>query len=334
MTFPYTTGFDTGNDLWTVYDGNNDGVIWGFDSSSSLGNIAYFPADALASNDWLISPAISMPKGRSRLSFYYSGGTRLTQHLRVLMGTEPSVDKMTEVLFDEDVKNNGWLNGYHVIDLDESGLRYFAFQTTGKSDQIIIDNIKIDQAEDLCIGSVDFKEKSGFAKTTSKVSLSYINHGVTPQKNITLRYWLNTADDPYAPTKAPYAEETVADEVQPGETVTYTFEKEADDQGGRGSAERPHRRNNIARKLGYALAALHAGLRGVYNSTEAVDLHTGGYLKMACGQQRGWRLSRLEELVPHRQGGRGQGRLGVLRAVAAGEGHLRHCFLLPHNKEL
>ena len=86
----------------------------------------------------------------------------------------------------------------------------------------------IDQAEDLCIGSVDFKEKSGFAKTTSKVSLSYINHGVTPQKNITLRYWLNTADDPYAPTKTPYAEETVADEVQPGETVTYTFEKEAD----------------------------------------------------------------------------------------------------------
>lgn len=228
MTFPYTTGFDAGNDLWTVYDGNNDGVIWGFDSSSSLGNIAYFPADALASNDWLISPAISMPKGRSRLSFYYSGGTRLTQHLRVLMGTEPSVDKMTEVLFDENVKNNGWLNGYHVIDLDEAGLRYFAFQTTGKSDQIIIDNIKIDQAEDLCIGSVDFKEKSGFAKTTSKVTLSYINHGVTPQKNITLRYWLNTADDPYAPTKTPYAEETVADEVQPGETVTYTFEKEAD----------------------------------------------------------------------------------------------------------
>ena len=141
MAFPYTTGFDTGNDLWTVYDGNNDGVIWGFDSSSSLGNIAYFPADALASDDWLISPAISMPKGRSRLSFYYSGSTRLTQHLRVLMGTEPSVDKMTEVLFDEDVKNNGWLNGYHVIDLDEAGLRYFAFQTTGKSDQIIIDNI-------------------------------------------------------------------------------------------------------------------------------------------------------------------------------------------------
>lgn len=72
------------------------------------------------------------------------------------------------------------------------------------------------------LGTFD-KEKSGFAKTTSKVSLSYINHGVTPQKNITLRYWLNTADDPYAPTKTPYAEETVADEVQPGETVTYTF---------------------------------------------------------------------------------------------------------------
>lgn len=228
QAFPYTTTFDSGNDLWTIYDGNADGIVWGFASDATLGNLAYFPSDALASDDWLFSPAIKMPKGKSRISFYYSGGRLLTQHLRVLMGTEPSPDKMTEVLFDEDVKNNGWLNGYHLINLPEEGVRYFAFQTTGKSDQIIIDNIKIDLGEDLCIGSVDFDEKSGFAKTSSQVKLSFANHGLTAQKDIKVRYWLNTESDPYTPSKAPYAEETVAQEVQPGDTIAYTFSKLAD----------------------------------------------------------------------------------------------------------
>ena len=150
--------------------------------------IFFFPSDAQASDDWLFSPAISMPEGRSRLSFYYTGGSRLTQHLRVLMGTEPSPDKMTEVLFDQDVKNNGWLNGYHVIDMAEAGVRYLAFQTTGASDHIIIDNIKIDKEEDLCMADVAFDQKSGFGLTTSKVKLSYVNHGVSAQKNITVRY--------------------------------------------------------------------------------------------------------------------------------------------------
>lgn len=228
QAFPYTTTFDSGNELWTTYDGNADNIVWGFASDATFGNIAYFPSAALASDDWLFSPAIDMPAGRSRISFYYTGGRALTQHLRVLMGTEPSPDKMTEVLFDEDVKNNGWLNGYHVLDIDNPGIRYFAFQTTGRGDQIIVDNVKIDRAEDLCIGSVDFAEKSGFAKTTSGVTLSYINHGVSPQRGVTLRYWLNTADDPYTDTKAPYAEETVDDELQPGETLTYTFHTPAD----------------------------------------------------------------------------------------------------------
>ena len=228
QAFPYTTTFDKGNDLWTMYDGNNDGSFWAFESDDTFGNIVFFPSDAQASDDWLFSPAISMPEGRSRLSFYYTGGSRHTQHLRVLMGTEPTPDKMTEVLFDQDVKNNGWLNGYHVIDMAEAGVRYFAFQATGASDQIIIDNIKIDKEEDLCMADVAFEKKSGFGISSSKVKLSYVNHGVSTQKNITVRYWLNTANDPYTSTKAPYAEETVTDEVLPGDTLTYTFKKEAD----------------------------------------------------------------------------------------------------------
>lgn len=230
LSFPYTTGFDSGNDLWTTSDGNADGYTWDFTSDSNLGNIAYFPSAALSSDDWLFSPAISMPSGSSRISFYYAGANKAshTQHLRVLMGTEPNPDKMTEVLFDEPITVNGWLNGYALINLSAGGTRYFAFQTTGRSEQVILDNVKIDRGDDLCIGSVQFEEKSGFAKTTSKVSLTFYNHGVNSQKNIKLRYWLNTANSPYADGQEPYAEETVTNEVKPGESYTYTFTKEAD----------------------------------------------------------------------------------------------------------
>ncbi len=230
QSFPYSTGFDTGNDLWTTSDGNSDGYTWDFASDSNLGNIAYFPAAAISSDDWLFSPAISMPSGKSRISFYYAGANKSshTQHLRVLMGTEPDLDKMTEVLFDEPITVGGWLNGYSLINLSQGGTRYFAFQATGRSEQIILDNVKIDRGDDLCIGSVQFQEESGFAKTTSKVSLTFINHGVNSQKNIKLRYWLNTANSPYADGQEPYAEETVTAEVQPGQSYTYTFTKEAD----------------------------------------------------------------------------------------------------------
>lgn len=230
QSFPYSTGFDSDNDLWTTSDGNTDGYTWGFASDSNLGNIAYFPAAALSSDDWLFSPAISMPSGRSRISFYYAGGNKAshTQHLRVLMGTEPDPDKMTELLFDEPITVGGWLNGYALLNLSAGGTRYFAFQATGKSEQVILDNVKIDRGDDLCIGSVQFQEKSGFAKTTSKVSLTFHNHGVNAQKGIKLRYWLNTANSPYADGQEPYAEETVTAEVQPGESYTYTFTKEAD----------------------------------------------------------------------------------------------------------
>lgn len=226
--FPYTTGFDEGNDLWSQYDGNSDGFAWGLTSAEGWGNIAYFPS-ASGSDDYLFAPAVAMPEGKSRFSFYYTGGNYKSQHLRVLMGTEPSPEKMTEVLFDSDITNNGWLNGYALIDMPKAATRYFAFQATGKLDQLVIDNVKIDRAEDLCINDVAFDTTTGFERTTSKVTISYINHGLTAQKDITVKYFLNdTKDNPYTSGEEAYATETVKETVQPGDTLYYTFQKAAD----------------------------------------------------------------------------------------------------------
>lgn len=64
------------------------------------------------------------------------------------------------------------------------------------------------------------------------MTISYINHGVTPQKDIKVKYFINPAtvngtdvtENEFTQT----AEETVTATVLPGDTVYYTFNKEAD----------------------------------------------------------------------------------------------------------
>jgi len=221
QTFPYTTKFEEGNDLWQAIDLDGDGNTWQFSTLEGTGGCAYYPSASTAdATDLLVSPAIAMPAGRSRISFYYSGFMKTgTENLSVLLSTTPDTTGVKKELFTQNLTNNGWLNGYSLIDLDEAGTYYFIFKATGKGDRIYLDNLYIDKGEDLCINNVTFDTESGFGKTSSKVTLSYINHGVTAQKDVTVRYYINEV-------KAD--EQTVTETVEPGDTLYYTFEKPAD----------------------------------------------------------------------------------------------------------
>lgn len=223
MEFPYASNFDEANDLWDIFDANKDGNTWTFASLGASGGVATLPLVYYTNmDDYLIMPAVKIPAGKSRVSFYYSGMTRGgTEHLKVMMGTVPDLDEMNEVILDQDITNAGWLNGYHLFNLDKPAICYFAFHATGNNDQLYLDNIHVDREEDLCMDKVVFDTNSGYGKTTSKITLSYVNHGVSPQKNVTLRYYINQTD-------TPYAEETPTDTVNPGDTISYTFDKPAD----------------------------------------------------------------------------------------------------------
>lgn len=209
LAFPYQTTFDEGNDLWAVADGSS----WTFGQLSDGGAVG-------GQGGYLVSPAIQMPAGKSRVSFYYASAQASGAHLQLLMGKGTGAADLTEVLFSKDITNGGWLNGYHLIDLPEAGTYYFAFLLDDTSDQIIIDNFKVDAEEDLCINSVEFDQQSGFSLTEAKVTLSYVNHGITPQKGIEVRYYINDLEH--------FVTETVADEVAPGDTIFYTFQQPAD----------------------------------------------------------------------------------------------------------
>lgn len=221
LDFPYTTTFDKGNDLWQTIDYDNDLSTWLFDSLENYGGCAFYPTPSTTTaEDYLLTPAIKMPAGRSRISFYYSGYlTSGSEHLTLLMGKSPDPADMEMVLVEKDVNVNGWLNAFSLIDLDQADTYYFAFRATGTGNRIYLDNLYIDKDEDLCINNVSFDTESGFDKSTSKVTISYINHGVSAQKNITVRYYINNVQAD---------EQTVTETVQPGDTLFYTFEKPAD----------------------------------------------------------------------------------------------------------
>ncbi len=231
LAFPYHNGLDGDNSLFATIDANGDGASWLFGSLTDGNAVAASPDGYSSHNDYLVLPAIQMPKGRHRVSFYYAALNAGNVTLELLCGTQPSAEGLSEQLFEKQVTNTGWLNGYKLINVPEDGVYYFAFRTTGQGSQIVIDNIKIDDEEDLCINQTTFDTESGYDKTTSKVTLSYVNHGLTPQKDITVKYFCypvtnNGQGNVYG--EPAEVEETVAEEVQPGDTLYYTFEQEAD----------------------------------------------------------------------------------------------------------
>lgn len=217
-TFPFSETF-TDPVNWSILNENEDMVYWTFaehERAIKDESIAYKNSiSGVESNEYLISPAIHMPVGKARLSFYYATSTYNTGSgkLKVLTGTDP--DNLTTVLFDQALTNSGWLNGYAPLNVEAEGNYYFAFYAYGTSGEIFLDYINIDAKEDLCINSIAYSEANGFNKMNSDVTISFINHGVETQSNIEVAYAIGTTDSPHV--------ETITTPIAPGDTLTYTF---------------------------------------------------------------------------------------------------------------
>lgn len=220
VDFPYINNFN-GDDAfsrWSIVDANGDGVAWTGGTIGEDNGMLAFPGPVAVAADYAFLPAIKMPAGESRLIFYYTTQYGRQSHLNVLMGTSPDVSTM-EPLLSFDFNNRGWLAAYTLLNIPEDGVRYFAFECTNGSDAIFIDNLYIDRGEDLCMNDITFDTGSGFNKTNANVTISYINHGVNPQSDIEVKYYVN-----YEPVDSA----VVTASVMPGDTLYYTFDKPYD----------------------------------------------------------------------------------------------------------
>lgn len=221
VAFPLVDRFTDGIGGWQSVDTDGDRVTWKAAQVNSNDGVAQHPNYTGAGGDLLVSAPVMMPAGASRASFYYAainGNGRVS--LRLLGGPTPDLTEMHELVSLPAISNAAWLNAYAPIEVEEPAVWYFALELTGANDGMFIDNFFIDRGEDLCMKEVKFDTESGFNKTTSNVSFTFVNHGVSPQNDIRVAYYLNDRDHA--------VEETVAKTVLPGETYTYVFSIPAD----------------------------------------------------------------------------------------------------------
>lgn len=223
LEFPFFTDFDDlgERDLWYIFDNDNNGYCWQFGAlteNEEINSFLGYAASYGQYDDYAVSPAVYVPAGKSRLSFYYAG-LNGGSHLTVSVSKNPGIDNNGTVVFDQDIPGEGWKNAYAMLDLPEDQLVYVTFHITGGNDQLLVDKIRIDRLEDLCIKGVKTDAADGFNLDKANVTVSLSNHGLSEQKDIKIRYGVGSLEN--------YVEETVVS-ILPGHTVDHLFATPAD----------------------------------------------------------------------------------------------------------
>lgn len=223
-SFPYYSNFD---DLsqWTLVNADDDMAIWeqgALADQNGNNSVLHFTRFMNAPKDYAFTPAINIPAGKSRASFYIGGA--VGSRVALLMGKSPEPEKMESVLAAE-VKIDGWMTVADIFDVTEAGTYYFALSCRTSKGEIFVDELRIDRENDLGVNDITFDTQSGFNKTTSAVTISVSNFGIEPQSNIEVAYYLN---DGTSSQLDKIATETITETINPGETVYHTFKTPAD----------------------------------------------------------------------------------------------------------
>lgn len=216
LDFPYIPNFDDADlSYWTTLDADGDHRSWDFTQLDTYHG-PVLQKDYGKFEDYLIAPALMMPAGRSRLTFGY-WNLFTAARLRVLMGRSPSLAAMTEVLCDYQEVDG--LAGYALIDIEEPGIYYFAFEGTGSADQMLLTDIQFDQGDGVCANYIAFDVTSGYGLQSSAITIQVANHGVNEQEQIDVYYVVDGHQR---------VEEVIGQTLQPGEVLDFTFATQAD----------------------------------------------------------------------------------------------------------
>lgn len=178
---PYACGFgdDDGGTLWTIVNTSTGSYGWsiiaGYAYQQLDGKFAQFKTGGSATmpaDDWFISPAISCPAGKYRLTYYANGGSYDTHYYKVFMGansvepaafTQEIYSLQGEKVYDAD---NAELKNYLLVSVDfslaEDGDYRIGFQGIGEStfSTLKIDNLRLECTELSGIGQPTSAEAS------------------------------------------------------------------------------------------------------------------------------------------------------------------------------
>lgn len=240
-SFPFKASFEPGETVgadWICYNPDADLVFWGVDQTVN-GNISYAKdgqnagyINSLAGvqhNDYFISPAIKATAGKARISFYYttrmqSASTVDGSNIKVFLSKTDNPDeiKLDSPLTTVTLTNANVLKytqGYALVDVPEDGNYYIVFYNDGTGHDVILDDVRFDRADDLCMLSVENSLQSGFNLADNTVTVRFTNHGLNTRSNFPVQYVVNDGEP---------VVETFAESIAPGETKEYVFSKKAD----------------------------------------------------------------------------------------------------------
>lgn len=167
-TFPWTEGFENGATDWTIIDSDGDGISWQLsDTSSQIANFAaQYPHtgnsciialsynnityDVLTPDEWLISPALTIPAGESYSLTFYDNGTNpayAAEHYAVYVANANTVAAMsaTTPLMEQTLVDGTWTK--RTVDLSAYAGQtiYIGFRHYNCTDQFCmgIDDIRV-----------------------------------------------------------------------------------------------------------------------------------------------------------------------------------------------
>ena len=251
--FPWNEGFENGIDCWTLVDGDDDGYEWvlasatygiyldnnmtgsGHEGSANMmvsGSYSNVTGQALAPNNWLISPALDLTSltGTIKLSYFVKGhdDTFYAEHYKVRISTTTSdTASFSTVLVNDTIPMVGW--NEKTVDLSEYAGQtiYIAFVHCEIYDMFIIDlddiSVYVDNSTDAIVSGITAPTHGNYSTCAltdaEQIKVNIINNGGAAISDFEVSYSINGGTP---------VTETVTASIAPSQTYEYTFAQSAD----------------------------------------------------------------------------------------------------------
>lgn len=169
---------------WTVVDANADGVTWGYEPGLTPSPVIYRYHYENSGDDWIISPAITVPEAAQLMVEYRYMGSFYSEELEVYRGSSPTPDSLQRVAVHTDLKDKEYTS--HVFFEVEAGETfYLAFRATSPAykQQLFLTSVQV-----ACVGSNVANDYPNRVFSPSGLTLAstekYVETGKTEEVNL------------------------------------------------------------------------------------------------------------------------------------------------------
>lgn len=227
-TTVFSSDFNTQDDFnrWTVINANGDNYTWAYYVNSTYGTASIRWNSSQNADDWLISPAITLPSdGIYKLTMIYKGGGSSShEKMDISYGTSPTAEAMTQSIIKMDDITGDYYQIFKILVKMTAGQPiYLGFHAYSDANQwrILINDIKLETSTgiDVSVNELMSPATGDNLGKAEPVKIKIANNGASAVSNIPVGYSINGNEA---------IKETFSGTIAPGASAEYTFTKTAD----------------------------------------------------------------------------------------------------------